>query len=30
MINEFKSLAGATPRELMSLGAEPAIGIVEP
>ncbi len=30
MINEFKSLAGATPRELISLGAEPAIGIVEP
>ena len=30
MIKEFRSLAGATPKELMHLGAEPAVGIVEP
>ena len=30
MINEFQALGGATPRELMRMGAEPAVGIVEP
>ena len=29
MINEFQALAGATPRELVRLGVEPAVGIVE-